>query len=116
MLASAIGEIEVLNKILMNPGLDINVTDEKSGVNSFWIACYYNRGAVMGALANAGIDILNQHNITKTNALHLAIEREYFDIVNMLIGSGYPLDEKMELGLTPLILAARSKKHGYHIS
>ena len=63
----------------------------------------------MSALANAGINILSRHKYSKSNALHLAVERELIDCVRLLVDSDYPLDEKMQLGLTPLILATRSK-------
>jgi hypothetical protein len=46
----------------------------------------------MSALANAGINVMSTHSITKSNALHLAVEREYSNIVSMLVKSGYPLD------------------------
>jgi hypothetical protein len=42
-------------------------------VNSFWIACFYDRGACMNALANAGINVLSKQKDTGANALHLAI-------------------------------------------
>jgi hypothetical protein len=73
MLASAVGDIEILKKILLNPTLNINIEDPKTGVNSFWIACFYDRGACMNALANAGINVLSKQKDTGANALHLAI-------------------------------------------
>jgi hypothetical protein len=56
------------------------VVDEETGVNSFWLAAYYGKGECMGLLADAGINILNTHSVTKSNALHVAIERKHFEV------------------------------------
>ena len=61
MTAVAKGDIEIVKLLLKNNSLDLNVIDENSGVNAFWLACLYGQGSIMKELANAGIDIYN-HN------------------------------------------------------
>ena len=58
-------------------------------------------------LANAGIDILVKHNETKSNALHIALEREHYDVCKMLISSKFSVNNKKEDNITPLIIAAK---------
>lgn len=108
-LASALGMPEVLEEILNNRMLQIDVIDEKTGTNSFWLAAFYGRGLCMGMLAQAGINIFNTHKVTKSNALHVAIERKHYECATMLISSKYPLNEIKEGGLTALIISARDK-------
>lgn len=108
MLAAALGQDKCLKVILQNRMVDINVQDEKTGTNSFWVAAYYGRGMCMSILALNGINILNTHKYTQTNALHVAIERKHWEVARMLIDSKYPLDERKNGGLTPLILCARN--------
>ena len=60
----------------------------------------------MIVLAEAGIDVLSFHKISKTNALHVVIERKYYEIAQMLIESNYPMNIPMKGGLTALMIAA----------
>ena len=83
------------------------MVDEKTGTNSFWIACFYGRGECVGLLANAGVNLFNKHKETQSNGLHVAIERKHYEVANMLISSRYPLEELKKGGLTPLLLSAR---------
>lgn len=64
MLCAALGFVECLKVILKNQSLDIDAVEEKSGVNAFWIAAFFNRGECMQLLANAHIDILNKSKQT----------------------------------------------------
>jgi uncharacterized protein len=89
--------------ILDNLTTDIQVCDEETGVNSFWLATFYGHGEVMNLLANSGIDVMNKHKKTLNNALHVACDRKYPQIVQQLINSNYPLNEKKSGGLTALI-------------
>ena len=73
MVASVIGFVPVLEILLTNPGIDLNYKDDETGCNSFWLASRYGNGAAMHFLASRGIDILNKHNETNKNALHIAI-------------------------------------------
>jgi len=93
LLASALGNPDVVRVLLQNKRLVLDVVDESTGVNSFWLAAYYGRGECMGLLANAGINILNTHRFTKSNALHVACERKHYEVANMLISSKFPLNE-----------------------
>lgn len=63
----------------------------------------------MQLLAEAGINILNKHKETGSNALHVAIERKHPDIVRMLIESGFPLENTKKDGVTALITSCRYK-------
>ena len=109
MYAAALGRADCLRVLVRNPILDLNAEDEKSGANAFWTAAFYGRGECMGILSEAGIDILSTNKHTKTNALHLAIERKHYNIAKMLIESKFPLNDRKDGGLTALILAARDK-------
>jgi len=84
-LAAAIGENECLRILLNNNQLQIDVVDPKTGTNAFWIAAFYGRGECCGMLASAGINIFNKHIETKSNALHVAIERKHYEVAIMLI-------------------------------
>jgi ankyrin repeat protein len=95
----------MVSAILQNPSLNINVEDPVTGVNSFWLASYFGHGDIMQLLAEAGIDVLNKHKLTNSNALHVAVERNHIHIVRMLTSSGYPLNNAKIDRLTPLILA-----------
>jgi len=108
-LAAAIGEADCLKVILENQQTKIDVVDNQTGTNAFWVACFYGRGECVGLLANAGVDIFNKHSETSSNGLHVAIERKQYEVANMLISSKYPLEEKKKGGLTPLLLSARDK-------
>lgn len=77
-LAAAIGESECLKFILENKQTEIDVVDDKIGVNAFWFACYYGRGECASLLANAGINVLNKHKKTHANGLHVAIEQKNY--------------------------------------
>ena len=71
MVASAVGSTEMIQLMLKNKNLDIEVKD-KSGINAFWIACFFGHGNIMYNLANFGIDVLSCNQIG-INALHLAV-------------------------------------------
>jgi len=75
ILATVYGFAEGLKILLSNPMIDIEAIDQKTGCNSFWFGAYYDRGECMTLLAQKGINIYNQHKETKSNALHVAIER-----------------------------------------
>lgn len=66
----------------------------------------YGKSESISQLAEAGIDVLNKHNKTETNALHVAMQRKHYNIAKMLAQSHYPLDINMRGGLTALIIAA----------
>ena len=69
------------------------MVEPETGVNGFWIAAYYGHGHIMKLLAEKGIDILNKNIVTKSNALHLASQKNYVNVVKMLISSKFPLEE-----------------------
>ena len=71
MVAAAVGSKEFMQLLLKNKTIDFEVKDS-SGINAFWVACFYGHGSVMSLLANKGIDVLAS-NETGTNALHLAV-------------------------------------------
>jgi ankyrin repeat protein len=108
-LAAAIGEAECLKLILENNQTQVDVVDNKTGTNAFWVACFYGRGECVSLLANAGVNLFNKHKETNSNGLHVAIERKHYEVANMLISSKFPLEDKKNGGLTPLLLSARDK-------
>jgi len=61
--------------------LDIDIKDKETGVNAFWLAAFYGHGDVMTKLAEHKIDTTNFHIETKSNALHVAVERQYLQII-----------------------------------
>ena len=63
----------------------MNAVEKDSGCNAFWFAAYYGRGKVMKLLAEAGIDVLNEHKTTQANALHVAVQRNHLRIVELLV-------------------------------
>lgn len=95
--------------MLENPSVDIHVLDEKTGVNCFWLAAYYENGEVMKILAEKGIDIMNVHNKTKSNALHVATDRKNIDLVKMLIDSGFPMNNTKIGNVTALVSSCIDK-------
>ena len=95
--------------MLKNPSVDLNHIDEKEGVNAFWLAAFYGHGHVMSILAKHGIDVLNRHKITQSNALHIATEKEHANIVKLLIDSGFPINETKQGGFTALIISCMCK-------
>ena len=97
----------MVSAILENPSVDINCQDPELGINSFWLAAYFGQGDIMQILAEEGIEVLNHHKHTLSNALHVAVERNYPNIVRMLIKSKFPLDDPKSDGVTPLIIACR---------
>lgn len=110
MLAAVIGNAELLRELLKNPTVDVNAKCEQNGCNSFWLACYYGRGECMGLLASAGIDIMNVHNETRSNGLHVALERGHYALAKQLVFSKYPMSEVKKGGLTALIIIAKESK------
>lgn len=99
-----------MDAILRNPTVDINVCDQETGVNAFWLAAYYGHGKMMTKLAQMGVDVTNKHKQTQSNALHTAVEKNFPEIVQQLIDSHFPLDEKKKGGLTALITSCNDQE------
>ena len=108
-LASAAGQTDCLKYMLLCPNIDIDVKDEQTGTNAFWLAAFYGRGEICAMLANSGANILLRHPETGSNALHVAIERKHFMVAKMLIQSKFPVNDTKKGGITPLILISRDK-------
>ena len=104
-MAAAKGNVEILELMLKNKALDIQIKEHKTGLNAFWIACFFGHGHFMKVLAENGIDVLvaNHQGI---NSLHLACLLGFKEIVKMLIYSDFPLDKRCDLGMTALHIAA----------
>ena len=57
------------------PNLIVDINQRNlDGINSFWIAAYYNHNEIMKRLSQFGIDILVKNDIG-SNALHIAVKR-----------------------------------------
>ena len=105
-MAVAKGNSEVMAAILENKNTDFEICDERTGVNVFWLAAYFGQGDLMVLLAQAGIHIFNTHLGSHCNALHIATERRFPEIVRQLINSGFPLNDRKKFGFTALHIAA----------
>lgn len=110
ILATVIGFAECVELILKNKSLNINAVDPENGANAFWYASFYSRAECMVLLAKAGIDIMSTSDKTHSNALHVAVQRQHYEIAKILMESGYPLNHSMSGGLTGLIMASSDKK------
>ena len=51
-----------MKAILENPTVDVNVTEEETGVNLFWLAAYYGHANIIEVLAKTTIDRSNRHS------------------------------------------------------
>jgi len=117
MLAATIGNIEIVNELLKNTSIDVNIVDKESGVNAFWYAAYFGRGKCLSLLAEHKSNILVKHKLSKQNALHAAITNKHYSIASQLIKSNFPLDERTNEGLTPmLIIAYDDSKEGFKVA
>ena len=56
---AARGSEAMLEAMLKNTTVDIDVIDEQTGVNAFWLAAFYGHGRVLASLASHKIDIMN---------------------------------------------------------
>ncbi len=70
--------------------MNINKTD-KYGINAFWIAAFYGNIEVMKRLVERGADIFAR-NQNGSNALHIAVKKNNFSIVQALANIKYPLN------------------------
>jgi ankyrin repeat protein len=76
--------------MLSNKTVNINKTD-KYGINAFWIAAFYGNIEVMKSLVDRGADIFAR-NHNGSNALHIAVKKNNFSIVQALVNIKYPLN------------------------
>ena len=83
LIACAKGNLDFVNLMLCNPGLDINKTD-KNGVNCYFMAAYHGHIPIMRRLMEKGIDMFRK-NSNGSNVLHIAVKREQMDIIHELI-------------------------------
>ena len=96
--------------MLKNPTVNIHLVDPMTGVNCFWLAANFGNGHVMKILAENGIDTLNTHSKTLSNALHIAVENKNKEIVELLIQSNFPLDKTKKDNITALISSCLDKE------
>ena len=102
----AAGFLEGLQIMIHNVTLDLHLTDSQTGCNAFWFGAFYNRLACMKFLAARGIDIYNKHKVSGANALHIAVQKKHYGIVEMLVQSGYELNHLMKDGISALQIAS----------
>ena len=62
--ASSLGNIEIVEIVASSKNINLNIVDEETGTNAFWLAVFYGRGEVASLLATRGIDILCKHKET----------------------------------------------------
>ena len=108
--AACLGDPEIITILVNVKHINLNIIDEETGVNAFWLAAFYGRGQACSILAEKGIDIMNKHSGTNSNALHIAIERKHYKLANMLINSQFPVNEEKVGGISPLDLACTDHK------
>ena len=83
--AASLGNVEIVEIVASSKNINLNIVDEETGTNAFWLAVFYGRGEVASHLATKGIDILCKHKETQSNALHISIERHHYKLAVMLI-------------------------------
>ena len=76
--------------MLKNKTININRTDSY-GINAFWIAAFYGHPEIMRLLIARGADIFAR-NHNGSNALHIAVKKNNFQIVKALINLKFPLN------------------------
>ena len=96
----------MIDLLLMNPSTKINELHSGSGVNAIWYAAFYGQQAIIAILANAGADCMIT-NKDGYNILHVAISKNYCQIVSMLLDAGFPVDIYTNSGLSPLYIAVQ---------
>ena len=94
-----------MSVMIKNPTIDLEVCEPETGVNAFWMAAFYGHGNVMKVLAEAGIDIFNKNLLTGSNVLHIAVQKNFLNVVDMLIKSKFFLDMPRNDGYTALCIA-----------
>jgi ankyrin repeat protein len=104
-IAAAKGNDQFMRLILENHMIEIQKKD-KEGLNAFWVPCRYGHGVCMRILAEHGIDIMNT-DCNNYNVLHVACKYMYSNIVEMLVKSRFPLDNKTDNGDTAVAIAAQ---------
>jgi ankyrin repeat protein len=104
MIAAVLGDKHVMKLLLQNPHLDVNVVDNTTGVNAFWLAAYYGKGNCLQLLAASGANVYCKHNVTHSNALHISIANKHYNVAMQLTKSKYPANEKNRDGVTPLLM------------
>ena len=75
----------------------------------FWLASYFGFGKCMSLLAEKHINIYNTHLVSHYNALHIATEQKHTEVVQQLIESGFPLNDRNKIGFTALHIAVAYK-------
>ena len=55
------------------------------------------------------VDVSVQHAVTGSNVLHLAVEKRYYTMVEVLLSQGFNPDVRKLGGLTALIIASQAK-------
>lgn len=82
---------EMVAALLRNMKINVNMKNNE-GLNCFWIACQHGFSKIMVLLASKKIDLLNtsEHGM---NVLHLAVNKNYPDIVKLLlVNYSFPVD------------------------
>ncbi len=112
-LASASGNIEILNALLQISGIDINQTND-AGATALHLACKFGHSKIVHILAHIpGVDV-NQTTPDGFSALHLALEGKHEEAAVVLIHVGdVKINESInsDSSTTPLYLAAKSNLH-----
>ena len=96
--------------LLRNLRINVNMKNNE-GLNCFWVACMHGFSKIMVLLASKGADLLNvsEHGM---NALHLAVNKNYPDILRLLlVNYSFPLNQQTNQGLTGVSIAVFRQHH-----
>jgi len=94
----------VVAQLLRNPKINVNAKNFE-GVNAFWVATSQGFSKIITLLASKKTDLLclSEHGM---NALHAAVNKNYPDIVKMLlVNYSFPLNQQTKQGLTAVSIA-----------
>ena len=82
--------INFIKYMLQNPNINLEKIDN-NGVNVLWIACSLGLTAIVQLYLMKGVD-LKVKNLQGLNAMHIAVNKNYPDILKMLLQYNFPIN------------------------
>ena len=96
---------KIMVKRLLARGIQINVPDE-SGYTAFMYACGQGHAEIVDLMISVGDATMNDFNqLAKVTPLILAATNSHNDVIELLLRHGAAVDERDDLGCTPLLIA-----------
>ena len=105
-LASRSGALTTV-KMLVEAGADVRATDAKRVTCLIFAADFGHTDTVRYLAGLPEVDLDHQDS-SKYTALHVAVEREYADVVQVLIDAGADIETKSHVGRSPLFVGSMS--------